>query len=121
MIGLIQRYWLMLTLVMLVLVTSLSLWPVKHVPQVPGGDKLHHFVAYAGLIFPLALSRPRHWLLPALGFLLWSAVIELLQPSVNRYAEWHDLFANLGGIASGIAAAVILRPRNKKSAETQKS
>jgi len=74
----------------------------------PGSDKTHHILAYAVLMFPIALRRPRNWLWAGLLFLVWSGCIELIQPHVNRYGEWADLLANLTGLLLGalIAKAV---------------
>lgn len=104
-----QEYWLALSLLLLTTITLLSLWPVDQLPSVPGTDKTHHFIAYGALIFPAALSRPKHWLLIAVFFIAWSGALELIQPYVNRYGEWLDLLANAAGIVCGITAASILR------------
>jgi len=37
----------------------------------------------------------------AMFFLGWSGGIELIQPYVNRYAEWGDFAANAAGLACG--------------------
>ncbi|MDQ6971067.1 MAG: hypothetical protein Q9M30_00310 [Mariprofundaceae bacterium] len=111
----IRQYWLPLSALILGLITTLSLWPIDELPAVPGGDKLHHYIAYAALMFPAALRRPRHWLWVALFFLTWSGAIELIQPYVNRYGEWLDLAANAGGLASGLLLAMVV---NHLSGET---
>ncbi|RMG29281.1 MAG: VanZ family protein [Methanobacteriota archaeon] len=79
----------------------MSLWPLEKLPEVPGGDKLHHAIAYAALMFPAALARPKHLWAIFLFYLAWSGGIELIQPYVNRYGEWTDIIANLVGITSG--------------------
>jgi len=60
-------------------------------------------------MFPVALSRPKHYLFIGFFFIAWSGAIELLQPLVNRFAEWGDLAANLGGIVLGILLAAVIR------------
>lgn len=107
-IQLIQQYWLLLTLCILTSIATLSLWPAAYLPQVPGSDKIHHLISYGVLIFPLALSKPKYWLWIALSFAVFSGVIELIQPYVNRYAEWLDLAANVGGLICGIVVANIV-------------
>ncbi|MDN3685561.1 hypothetical protein QW180_26385 [Vibrio sinaloensis] len=67
-----------------------------------GQIKLTIFIAYGALAFPVALARPEKWLLFILGFLVYSGVIELVQPYVNRYGEWLDLGANGLGLFVGI-------------------
>lgn len=104
----IQNHWLVLTLVLLAAITTLSLWPVESLPDVPGTDKTHHFIAYGALMFPAALRRPLHW--PWIGLLIvaYSGAIELIQPFVNRYGEWLDLAANTGGVICGVLLAQLV-------------
>ena len=119
-IGLVQKYWLAITLLVLVAVTILSLLPAPSLPPVPGTDKTHHFIAYAALTFSVALVRPKNWLLIALFFVVWSGAIEILQPYVNRYGEWLDLAANAGGVACGILLAKVVNlafPMDEKKRE----
>jgi VanZ family protein len=101
MIHLIQKYWLHLTLLLLVSIATLSLWPAAYLPSVPGTDKTHHFIAYGALMFPTALKKPKYILIIALGFIAFSGVIELIQPYVNRYCEWFDMVANTLGLICG--------------------
>jgi len=103
----ISRYWIACTLLILTAITLLSLYPAEHLPEVPGTDKTHHFIAYAVLIFPLALARPKFWPVYGLMLLGWSGMIELLQPYVNRYGEWLDLLANAIGLICGILLAQV--------------
>jgi len=98
----IERFWLSLTYVALALITIASLFPADQLPTVPGSDKTHHFVSYCLLMLPTAIRKPKHWLLIALLFILWSGLIELIQPYVNRYGEWLDMLANAGGVLLAI-------------------
>ena len=106
-IVIIHKYWAVITILILLVITALSLFPQQSLPSVPGTDKTHHFIAYAALTFSVALTRPKHWLLIALLFIAWSGAIEILQPYVNRYGEWLDLAANAGGVVCGILLAKI--------------
>ncbi len=99
----VQRHWVIISLGLLTLITALSLFPAEQLPKVPGTDKTHHFIAYAALMLPTALRRPRYGWVIALGFIAYSGLIELVQPLVNRWGEWLDLFANAGGVAIGAA------------------
>ena len=109
MIYLIQKYWLVITLILLTSIATLSLWPASYLPSVPGTDKTHHFIAYAALMFPTALKQPKYTLAITFGFIAFSGAIELIQPYVNRYGEWLDLVANtLGVICGWLLASVIL-------------
>ena len=107
-IRLIHRHWLAITLFLLAVITYLSLTPLVSLPGVPGTDKTHHFIAYAALIFAVALRKPKHW--PVIGLFLfgWSGGIEILQPYVNRYGEWLDLAANGGGLICGVILATVV-------------
>ncbi len=105
----IRSHWLPLSALLLTTITALSLWPVSSLPDVPGNDKLHHYIAYTALMLPVALRRPANRLWIALLFLAWSGAIELIQPYVNRYGEWLDLGANAIGLASGLLLAALIR------------
>lgn len=109
MIIFITKHWLKITLLLLIAIATLSLWPVAHLPSVPGSDKTHHFIAYAALMFPTALKQPKHWLMITFAFLAFSGAIELIQPYVNRYGEWLDMAANAFGLICGFTIAKILR------------
>lgn len=117
MIYLIQKYWLYITAIIAVSIATLSLWPVAHLPSVPGTDKTHHFIAYAALMLPAALRKPKHLLTIIFIFLTFSALIELIQPYVNRYGEWLDMIANALGLVCGfILAKIILLFNTSKNA-----
>ncbi len=96
-----QRYWLVITLLVLLLITGLSLWPLAQLPVIPGSDKTHHVLAYTVLMLPSALRQPRYWLWMAAAFIAYGGMIELLQPLSNRYAEWLDFAANSSGVLLG--------------------
>ncbi|PSB12266.1 hypothetical protein C7B62_02295 [Pleurocapsa sp. CCALA 161] len=105
----IKKYWIFCTLFILTLITILSLRPLETLPPVPGTDKIHHFVAYATLMLPTALKKPKYWLVITLLFIACSGLIELIQPYVNRYCEVKDLLANTAGLACGLIIAEILK------------
>ena len=113
---LISRYWFKLSLFILVAITILSLHPLENLPEAPGSDKTHHLVAYAALAFPTALRKPKRWQVILIGFALYSGLIELVQPHVNRYGEWLDFLANISGLFVGIMLALA----TKKLAERLK-
>lgn len=105
---LIQKYWLHITILLLVSIATLSLWPATYLPKVPGTDKTHHFIAYAALMLPTTLRQPKYWLIIALAFLAFSGLIELIQPYVNRYGEWLDMAANAFGLFCGFILAKVM-------------
>ena len=104
-LALVRTNWIAFTLLTLVVITTLSLWPLENLPSVPGTDKTHHLIAYAVLMFPAALRKPDKWIMFGLLFIAYSGAIELLQPYVNRYGEWLDMAANAGGLVCGLIVA----------------
>jgi hypothetical protein len=105
----IKKYWIFFTLFILTLITILSLQPLAALPAVPGTDKTHHFIAYATLMLPTALRKPKYWFAITLFFIACSGAIELLQPYVNRYCDFKDLLANIAGLVCGFIIAEILK------------
>jgi len=104
-LTLIGTNWIAITILTLVAIATLSLWPLENLPAMPGTDKAHHLVAYAVLMFPTALRKPDKWIMFSLIFITYSGAIELLQPYVNRYGEWLDLAANAIGLVCGLIVA----------------
>ena len=104
-INFVSLYWIAITAVLLTSITVLSLTPLEKLPTVPGSDKFHHLVAYAALTIPLTLKKPKYWRLIVIFFLVYSGLIETIQPHVNRYGEWLDIAANSLGIALGFLFA----------------
>ena len=93
---------------LLISIATLSLWPAAQLPQIPGSDKTHHFVAYGALMLPAALMKPKNLLYVVFGFVVFSGAIELIQPYVNRYGEWLDMAANIAGLVCGYLIAQII-------------
>lgn len=106
-VPMIKQYWLFISITLLALICILSLTPLAHLPAAPGSDKAHHLIAYSALFFPVALTKPKHWLLIGFVFMLMSGAIELLQPYVNRYGEWLDMLANCTGLFCGYLLACL--------------
>ncbi|TPE52130.1 VanZ family protein [Amaricoccus solimangrovi] len=109
-VSLNQRYWPVLVLVLLVLVTAGSLDP-GHEP-LPGflpWDKARHFLAYAAVAFPIALARPRRWGWMMLGLLGWGLAIEFIQPAVGRDQDMRDFLANSSGVLLAVLLSETLR------------
>lgn len=116
-----NRFWPLVTLALLAAITALSLSPLPELPPGAQNDKLNHFIAYAALALPVALARPRFWLAIIASLALWSGLIELIQPQVNRYGEWADFAANAMGLGLGVVLAAGLRrvlPRPTATAQS---
>jgi VanZ family protein len=101
MIKLLHDHWWRISFFVLVAITILSLLPLDSLPTAPESDKTHHFIAYALLAMPIALRQHARWRQLLLLCFLWSGVIEMIQPYVNRYGEWADLLANGCGLLMG--------------------
>ena len=86
----------------------LSLSPLDALPPAPGGDKLHHLIAYAALAFPLCFVKVPYQRRFMIGFIMLGGFIEMVQPYVNRYGEWADFGANLVGVILGYLIARLL-------------
>lgn len=97
-----------LSLLIALAISLLSLTPLEELPEVPGGDKLHHFIAYGALAFPTAFIRSRYLVGLTLLYLILGGGIELIQPYVNRYGEWLDFAANAVGTALGTAGGLLV-------------
>ncbi|MCO4838420.1 MAG: hypothetical protein KC426_10075 [Oceanospirillaceae bacterium] len=107
-VAIVRAYWVAITVFTLAAITTLSLYPLEHLPVVRGSDKTHHLIAYGAVMFPTALRKPKYWLLMGVFFAFWGGAIELIQPYVNRYGESLDVAANITGLGCGLLVAWII-------------
>ena len=92
---------------------------------VAGSDKADHLLAYAVLSlfvtlgFSHARSRPIAWIALALACVAYGGLVELVQPSFGRFAEWKDLLADAIGsiLGAGFAVFGMTTVRRRRSAE----
>ena len=108
-LRLIANHCYLVTACMFLVIAILSLMPLTQVPLVPGNDKTHHVLAYMVLAFPIGLRQPRYWVVMYGVLIGLSGCIELIQPLVNRYAQWFDLLANVCGVGLGGLLASVIR------------
>lgn len=89
---------------------TLSIWVLSLIPlgqtSIPGGDKLHHFIAYASVMAAWRLATPLHtkWqqLVVAASLMAMGVTIEFLQGlTPYRFFEWADALANAAGVIIG--------------------
>ena len=89
---------------------TLSIWVLSLIPlgqaSIPGGDKLHHFIAYASVMAAWRLALPLHnkWqqLMVAASLMAMGVTIEFLQGlTPYRFFEWADSLANAAGVIIG--------------------
>lgn len=75
-----------------------TLTPIAELPPIPpGGDKLHHVIGFGGWALMCAFGSFRRFAYMAIFIIFWGGAIELIQPSVNRYGEWLDFYADAFG------------------------
>lgn len=74
-------------------------------------DKVYHFIAFAVLIFPIILTEPRRWFWAIPACVAFGGMIELIQPSFGRTAEWLDFGADVSGVLAGAVLAELLHDR----------
>lgn len=98
-----------LTLLTAAVIALGTLSPPGQGGAMPLTDKQLHFLAFAALALPLGWVRPRWvlWLVPVA--LAYGGLIELVQPSVGRSADWGDLLADGLGIVAGVLPGQIRR------------
>ena len=104
-----SKYIWPISIMVLALISVASLIPLPNLPEIPGNDKTHHIVSYGLVALPISIIRPRFWLVFLLFVIIWSGAIELIQPLVNRYAEWLDLLANLAGVMVGLITGSLIK------------
>lgn len=92
---------LSLTAVLALGVGIATLTPQEHMPSAPGGDKLHHFLAFGAVALPLAYVRPRAVVWIMLLVSGYGALIEVIQPHVGRHGDVMDVLANAAGATCG--------------------
>lgn len=95
------RVALAMTALLALIVGIATLTPQEHMPPAPGSDKLHHFLAFGALAFPMAFARPRAAIWVVLLVSLYGALIEVIQPHVGRHGDVMDAIANAAGAICG--------------------
>jgi VanZ family protein len=99
------RLWLGLWCFGWLLCIVLSMITNPPIPNVPEGDKLGHFLAYAVLAaWAMWIFRERRGQLrAALALCLLGVVIEVMQGTLTTYRsmDWHDAIADFVGVLVG--------------------
>ena len=99
-----------ITLIVTLILTVAMLLPLEAPPPAPdGSDKVLHLIAFAALSFPLARTG-RFGLTPVfVGAITFGGIIELIQPSFNRSADFNDWIADIIGVVLGIGCGLLYR------------
>lgn len=107
-----RKIGLMLGVMITLLIAATSLSPIPTDRYMVGGlDKIYQALAFAALVFPLILTDARRWKWVVPLAVAYGGVIELIQPTVGRHAEWLDWGADVTGVLMGAALAELLHDR----------
>ncbi len=90
---------------------ALCLLPSPELPDAPGGDRLHHVIAWFTLtVTGYALAPERRFAIPAFALAL-GAFVEIAQgmAPIGRHAELPDFAADAIGVGLGVLAFVAVR------------
>ena len=91
-----------LTILMVSLICVGTLTSFSQAVEVPGSDKWHHFLAFAFLTTPLICVKVAYWRIIIPFALIFGAVIEVIQPYLNRSGDIYDFYANPTGVLIGL-------------------
>ena len=97
-----------LTIIFTIVICCGTLTPLPKSLDVPGSDKWHHFVAFSFLVYPLTVANKKCWIPIILFGLFFGALIELVQPYLNRFGDIQDFQADAIGVLIGFALGVIV-------------
>ncbi len=113
--GLYLKYADWLASIWFLVLTYLSISPLPELPEVPGGDKALHLIAYALLAFLGTTSRKTYKgiVLLAFAFAVYGGFVEIIQPHVNRYGEFGDFVASAIGVIIGTILVLALFRKNQ--------
>lgn len=103
-----RRAWRVLGWLLVLVTVWFSLTPRPPMLNVDNGDKVGHFLAYAGLMFWWAALARRRWR-AALFLLLLGLAMEIAQGfTPNREPSLLDMLANSLGVAGGLLVSHLL-------------
>ena len=102
------RLAIFLTIIFTIVICCGTLTPLPKSLDVPGSDKWHHFVAFSFLVYPLTVANKKCWIPIILFGLFFGALIELVQPNLDRFGDIQDFQADAIGVLIGFALGVIV-------------
>jgi len=98
------------TLIFLLLILFGTLTP-RDVVKVPdfGSDKQYHLLAFTLFVMPLTFNKLKniYWVLPVA--IVFGALIELIQPFVDRYGDIKDFYADALGSVIGVCLIALIK------------
>ena len=105
--------WRGLLVLLLVVVSWLAFGPPPPLPDLDGGDKVNHTLAFLALATTATLCNApglRSALFAFAALLLYGGFIELVQTQLpHRQGDWNDLAADALGVILGLLLAAGLR------------
>lgn len=97
-----------LTLIVTIVLTAAMLWPMNQTSAASNGlDKVLHFTAFAVLVLPLSITCRFSLISVFMAATAFGGAIELIQPSLNRSAEFYDWIADIAGVLFGIGFGLL--------------
>ena len=102
------RLAIFLTIIFTIVICCGTLTPLPKSLDAPGSDKWHHFVAFSFLVYPLTVANKKCWIPIILFGLFFGALIELVQPYLNRFGDIQDFQADAIGVLIGFALGVMV-------------
>lgn len=91
-----------------VMISIATLTPMDELPPVPGTDKLHHILGFAGWSFLCVFGSRKRFFWMALFIFFWGGAIEMIQPYVNRHREFADFVADGVGVLCVLLPAILI-------------
>lgn len=83
--------------------------PREQLPNLPIHEKVQHVLAFAFLTLIISFKRKWAFTMLCVALLLLGGVMELVQPLLNRSAEWGDMVANTIGVLIIYIPAFLLK------------
>ena len=94
---------IILTIILTLSICAGTLTPLTKNIDALGSDKWHHFIAFAGLVYPITVASRSYWIPIIIFGVSLGALIEIIQPFVNRFGDIQDFRADALGVLIGFA------------------
>ena len=101
------RTGMILTFTFALIICVGTLMPLPQAVDILETDKWYYFVAFAALTYPLTVANRRCWFLIIAFGLSFGALIEIIQPYVNRFGDVADFTADAVGVLIGFSFGVV--------------
>lgn len=98
-----------LTVVFTLAICTGTLTALPEKIDVPGTDKWQHLVAFAALVYPITVASRRYWIPVTVFASCLAALIEIIQPYVNRFGDIKDFQADMLGVFLGLLIGILVR------------